>query len=510
MIQFFLTNCQKKIKYVGLISFATLLLGCGGGNSSSQVDRKKENKNSDSSAFSEVNNIQIIDLKRTLIKLGHAINTSENEYLPILNSNGSRLYFSAMDRTGFFDFKLDFTKQKSAGGEDIYYSDLVESAWSDARPLSNINTNGHEVVTHVFENGNLIIAGNYPEKLGVKENQDAGVQTTDLFYLKKTNSIYQIKHFQEPVNSIYTESDAWMNEDESIIIFVSDRPGNTGEYHKKGWKWNESFWGNTDVYVSLKDGDYWTVPINLGSTINSPGAERTPWLSEDGLTMFVSSNGYLKNKSDLNVYAFKRKDLNNWTDWQGPFEIKDANTAYDDWGYKELKNGDAYIASAYPLGFKPTQGGKSGDGGFRETNFRSGYEIHGLQIAALNSQFETNIYILKKTSNPTFVINDVFFDFDSYLLKKTFEKHLDLIIDQIKQNPKSTIEIKGHTDNLGKKEYNEELSIKRADAIKLYFLSKGVKNQTVIKGYGDRNPLAPNTNSNNRKMNRRVEIFLKD
>jgi hypothetical protein len=39
-----------------------------------------------------------------------------------LNADGSKLYFSAMDRTGFFDFKLDFTKEKSAGGEDIFYS----------------------------------------------------------------------------------------------------------------------------------------------------------------------------------------------------------------------------------------------------------------------------------------------------------------------------------------------------------------------------------------------------
>ena len=48
--------------------------------------------------------------KRKRIKLGHAINTLANEYLPVLNADGSKLYFSAMDRTGFFDFKLDFTK----------------------------------------------------------------------------------------------------------------------------------------------------------------------------------------------------------------------------------------------------------------------------------------------------------------------------------------------------------------------------------------------------------------
>jgi hypothetical protein len=99
-----------------------------------------------------------------------------------------------------------------------------------------------------------------------------------------------------------------MAEDQSYILFVSDRNGNIGEYHKKGWKWNESFWGNTDVYVCIKEGDYWGNPINLGSKINTPYAERTPWLSEDGLTLYVSSNGYVKGKTDLDVYAFKRTD----------------------------------------------------------------------------------------------------------------------------------------------------------------------------------------------------------
>ena len=212
-MHFFKANYKEKLTSISFASLATFLLSCGGGNSVGQGDGKNIVKNADSSTLSNESKIQIIDLKRPLIKLGHAINTSENEYLPILNSDGSRLYFSAMDRTGFFDFKLDFTKQKSAGGEDIYYSDLVESVWSDARPLSEINTNGHEVVTQAFENGNLLITGNYPEKLGVKKTQDAGVQTTDLFYLEKNNSSYQIKHFPEPVNSIYTESDAWMNED---------------------------------------------------------------------------------------------------------------------------------------------------------------------------------------------------------------------------------------------------------------------------------------------------------
>jgi len=488
-------------------------LACGEKNKSKKTNSNDDTQikasSIDANDIDKKKNLEIIDKKRQKTKLGQTINTMANEYMPIVDNSGSKLYFSAMDRTGYFDFKLNYTVQKSAGGEDIYFSKLDEGVWNDARPISSINTNGHEVVSQVFENDDLLVTANYPEKLGTKDNKDAGFQSTDIFYLKKNNSSYQINHYPEPVNSIYTEADGWMNAEKSLMIFVSDRPGNTGEYHKKGWKWNESFWGNTDIYVSLKDHDYWRVPINIGNIVNSAGAERTPWLSEDELTLYLSSNGYEKNKTDLNIYAFKRKNKDSWTDWKGPYIIKDANTPYDDWGYKVSKNGDAYLASAIPLGFKPTQGGVSGDAGFRETNYRPGYELHGLQVASLNAEYETNIYVLRNIDSPTFIVNDVFFDFDSYRIKKSFEKYLELIVDQINQNKESVIEINGYTDNIGKKRYNIELSIKRAEIIKEYFILNGIKNMINTHGFGDENPIEPNTTNENRLRNRRVEIYLK-
>ena len=362
-------------------------------NSLIDIQSKKE---TDSINVYVTNVVSKLDLKRQLIKLSHHINTSANEYLPVLSTDESKMYFSAMDRTGFFDFKIDFIKQKTAGGEDVFYSELKDGIWIDARPINFLNSNGHEVISQVLKNNNLLMSANYPEKLGPK-NGNNGAETTDLFLAKSgKNNKFQIIHFPEPVNSIFNEADAIMDEDESYILFVSDRPGHVGDYHKKGWKWNSSFWGNTDVYVSVKEGDFWSVPLNLGKAINTIGAERTPWLSSDGLTLYISSNGHEVNKSDLNVYAFKRLDKDNWTDWQGPIAISDANSDFDDWGYKETKTGDAYIAKAIPLGFKPTQVGSVGDGGIRETNFRAGYEICGQQIGALNAENTTDIYFLKK------------------------------------------------------------------------------------------------------------------
>ncbi len=501
-------------KFILLVFAVSVFLGgCGENHQSTEKIAGGNSSISDSLGKSKVNSSTKFpslqtSRSRQRIKLGHTINTSANEYLPIFSSDGEILYFSAMDRTGFFDFKLDFTKEKSSGGEDIFVSNRKEGIWQDAKPLSVLNTNGHEVVSQVFKNGNLLVTGNYPEKLGVKNDKDAGKQTTDLFLVRTSLPHYQINHLPEPVNTIYSEADGLMGEKEDFIIFVSDRPGLIGDYHKKGWKWNESYWGNTDVFVSLKDGDYWSEPINLGAKVNTSFAERTPWLSSDGLMLFVSSNGYETGKSDLDVYAFTRTSVKSWTDWVGPFRVDDACTDYDDWGYKETSTGDAYLASSNKLKFKQTQGGAAGDGGFRETNFRPGYEIYGLQVASLDKQFGTDIYFLQSIKEPIFLANDVFFDFNSFSIKKTFEKYLVLLVDQLKENPGMTIVINGHTDDVGNIEYNNSLSKKRSEAIKDFLMQNGINNTIETNGWGPTNPVQPNDSPLNRQKNRRVEIFV--
>jgi outer membrane protein OmpA-like peptidoglycan-associated protein len=83
-------------------------------------------------------------------------------------------------------------------------------------------------------------------------------------------------------------------------------------------------------------------------------------------------------------------------------------------------------------------------------------------------------------------------------------------VDQVKQNNSASIEINGHTDDVGKKEYNQQLSLKRADEIRLFLIQNGVKNTIKTNGMGANNPMYPNTTSENRKKNRRVELFIRN
>jgi outer membrane protein OmpA-like peptidoglycan-associated protein len=68
------------------------------------------------------------------------------------------------------------------------------------------------------------------------------------------------------------------------------------------------------------------------------------------------------------------------------------------------------------------------------------------------------------------------------------------------------VEIAGHTDNVGNKNANKALSQKRADAVRAYLISKGIDGARIkAVGYGDANPVAPNTTSEGRQQNRRIE-----
>ena len=446
----------------------------------------------------------IYDTTKRIVAKSHFINTSVSEYLPVFDEKNEIIYFTAMDRKGYFDFKLDHIKSSNSGGEDIFYSVIKNGVFSDARPLTSLNTNRHEAVSYVCDNGNLIITGNYDQNIGPDYTQH-GVTTTDIFMAKKETDTYRLIHFDEPINSIYTEADAIYEENE-FIMFVSDRPNGVGEYKKKGWLFNGSTWGNTDVYISFKNGDYWSEPLNLGEPVNSPGSERTPWLSEDKKRLFVSSNGYT-DSNDLDIFYFERKDINNWSDWRGPFKLVHLCTDQDDWGYKIFKS-RSFLSKARLLPFKTSQPAREGDGGIRETNFRSNYEVYGLQIASLKKTQQSDIYEVKDTLEPDFTFNDVLFKKEEFKINNDYKSQLDYLVDLIKVNSETEIKVVGHTDSDGDEIYNLNLSKNRATSVKEYLKSQGVKNKITVNGVGEKYPLVKNNSNLNKRKNRRVEIFI--
>ena len=107
------------------------------------------------------------------------------------------------------------------------------------------------------------------------------------------------------------------------------------------------------------------------------------------------------------------------------------------------------------------------------------------------------------------VLKNIFFDFDkSDLLPRSFIE-LGKLIEIMEVNSNMEIEIRGHCDSRGSKEYNDFLSTNRAEAVYNYLIENGIqKNRCIFKGYGSEKPIATNDTEIGRQKNRRVEFKI--
>jgi len=105
------------------------------------------------------------------------------------------------------------------------------------------------------------------------------------------------------------------------------------------------------------------------------------------------------------------------------------------------------------------------------------------------------------------VLENVLFDFDKAVIKPEAYPLLNEVVAILEKNPNMSVELQGHTDNIGSQEYNMGLSLRRANAVADHLESKGISSDRLTtKGFGFSKPVALNGTEFGRSLNRRVEL----
>ena len=252
-------------------------------------------------------------------RIASGINTSADESNPVLSEDGRTLYF------------VRTFEPKNTGGiydQDIWLSRKTESIWGAPFPLKALNNKLHNAViseqinTEDSSQRILYLLSSYGTERDLEKGISiAGRKSTDTNWLVK-------KKLALPGLDIDGQYVGYcISADQKVVIISYEGSDSEGE---------------EDLYYCIKGNDGWSEPENLGSSINSPGYEMSPFLSKNNDTLFFSSNGF-KGFGDADIYYSVRK--NKWTNWSKPMNLgKSVNTPYFD-AYFSLKNNQAIWSS---------------------------------------------------------------------------------------------------------------------------------------------------------------------
>lgn len=109
----------------------------------------------------------------------------------------------------------------------------------------------------------------------------------------------------------------------------------------------------------------------------------------------------------------------------------------------------------------------------------------------------------------SFVLKNMFFATDKTKILPSSEPALQELYEFLRDNPEIRIRIVGHTDDVGKEDYNQRLSEGRSASVKKEMVNRGIDSKRMVTtGHGETDPIVPNDSPEHRQMNRRVEIVI--
>ncbi len=469
--------------------------------------------------------------------LPQSVNSKLGEIMPVISPDGKTLYFIVDD----------------GKDQDIYYSTLDQDGnWSPRKPIGPpLNTEFSDGILSVLPDGNTVLLNGIYRQDGTK---DAGYSLSN--NLGDKWSFPRAVEIDDYYNKNRYTSACLASDGRTLLLAVE----------------RDDSYGDLDIYVSFRkeDGTF-TKPENLGPTINTSGTDGTPFLASDGITLYFSSDGH-PTLGNADMFVAKRLD-DTWKNWSIPKNMgKELNTVGWDAYYTIPATGDyVYFVSSgkdalggtdifrvkLPKEVKPEpvvtiegtvsdENGKPiaadikyerlSDGknlGIASSNPKTGYysivlptgEKYGYSISKDGYLFQsdhidlTNVkeyskirkdIVLKPVKvGSQIVLHNIFFEFNSAELQPESIGELERVLEIMKDNPKISVEIAGHTDSIGTEGYNQKLSQERAEAVAQWLVEHGIdEGRIVARGYGESQPVADNGTEEGRAQNRRVTFTI--
>lgn len=221
--------------------------------------------------------------------LGAMVNSKDHDYCPLVTADGNDLYFTSR-REGSVGGMHDPSGQLF---EDIYHAKRMDEHWSNARNAGiPLNTYVHDATVGLSPDGNTMIL----------YRTSPGLSSGDLYESQKMGGLWQTPQLMtQRINSSAHEPSASISPDGNEVYFTSDREGG---------------FGGRDLYRirRLPNGE-WSLPLNLGPTVNTANDEDAPFMHSDGMTLFFSSNGHATMGGyDVFKTVLMDADRNGWGD----------------------------------------------------------------------------------------------------------------------------------------------------------------------------------------------------
>jgi len=487
-----------------------------------------------------------------IINVGDAINSQFKEYRPLITADGSQMIFTSR-RKGTTGGKIDLNDGEYY--EDVYISEHTEYGWTRAKSIGRpINTPEHDAVVGISPDG---------QKLFIYKDVNGG----DIYESELRGSRYSRPSDISPnVNSKYHESNACISPDGKTLYFVSDntensvggrdifystlddngnwsKPINIGkpintEYDEEGVfihpdgrtlyfssKGHKTM-GGYDIFKSVKDKNgIWSDPVNIGYPINTPGDDVFFIISASGKTGYYSSfraNGHglydiyeiryaqeeedqisesKENKVYVTLLKGTIKDSHTLSALEADIEIIDNEKNEVVASFISNSSTGKYLVSL--------PSGKN----YGISVSKDGYLFHSenfnLPDTAEYQEVTLDIFLQRIEVGTKVVLKNIFFDYDKSSLRQESTAELDRVVSILEKEPSLKIEISGHTDNKGSRDYNLNLSRNRAKTVVEYLIKKGISSERLeYKGYAFDEPIADNNTEEGRQLNRRVEFKI--